>query len=74
MSKTVRVKCPTCGTNVRCANPPMAAFFPFCSQRCRWLDLGRWFDQEYRLAETKGPLEGPDGQKDRPNSDKPEGK
>jgi uncharacterized protein len=33
---------------------------PFCSERCRLLDLGRWLDEEYRV-----PAE--------PISDDPEG-
>ncbi len=23
--------------------------YPFCSERCRWVDLGRWFSGEYSL-------------------------
>jgi endogenous inhibitor of DNA gyrase (YacG/DUF329 family) len=23
--------------------------FPFCSERCRLLDLGKWFDGQYRI-------------------------
>jgi uncharacterized protein len=32
--------------------------FPFCSDRCRLLDLGKWFGGEYRVA---GPLAGDGG-------------
>jgi endogenous inhibitor of DNA gyrase (YacG/DUF329 family) len=24
--------------------------WPFCSDRCRLIDLGRWLNEEYRLA------------------------
>jgi endogenous inhibitor of DNA gyrase (YacG/DUF329 family) len=24
--------------------------FPFCSLRCRQVDLGKWLDEEYRVA------------------------
>lgn len=27
-----------------------AAYFPFCSDRCRLIDLGAWLDGDYRLA------------------------
>jgi len=39
--------CPTCEKPVapRGANPA----FPFCSHRCRLLDLGRWMDGAYRI-------------------------
>ncbi len=38
-------KCPTCGAPV----PPATETFPFCSSRCRLVDLGRWLDEEYRI-------------------------
>lgn len=25
-------------------------FFPFCSERCKLIDLGAWLDAEYRIA------------------------
>jgi endogenous inhibitor of DNA gyrase (YacG/DUF329 family) len=32
--------------------------FPFCSPRCRLIDLGRWLDGSYRLpAEEPEPAE-----------------
>ena len=24
-------------------------FFPFCSKRCKFIDLGAWLDSEYKL-------------------------
>ena len=40
-------KCPTCGRPVepRAANPA----WPFCSDRCRLADLGRWMGEAYRI-------------------------
>jgi endogenous inhibitor of DNA gyrase (YacG/DUF329 family) len=38
-------KCPTCGRAV----PPASEAHPFCSSRCRLVDLGRWLDEEYRI-------------------------
>ncbi|MCK4282959.1 MAG: DNA gyrase inhibitor YacG [Candidatus Brocadiae bacterium] len=50
MSKgELRVNCPTCGKEVArlpCRKPP---FFPFCCERCKLLDLGKWFDGEHRI-------------------------
>jgi endogenous inhibitor of DNA gyrase (YacG/DUF329 family) len=39
--------CPTCGKPVasRAANRA----FPFCSDRCRLLDLGKWLAEDYRI-------------------------
>lgn len=31
-----------------------AAFFPFCSERCRLIDLGAWLDEGYRVASEPG--------------------
>jgi endogenous inhibitor of DNA gyrase (YacG/DUF329 family) len=40
--------CPSCQRAVlpRAQNP----CFPFCSDRCRAVDLGRWLGGEYRIA------------------------
>jgi len=35
--------CPICG------KPPAAATNPFCSQRCRDVDLARWFGERYAI-------------------------
>ena len=39
------LRCPTCKKNVELASPDM----PFCSERCRLIDLGRWSDEEFRI-------------------------
>jgi len=39
------MKCPICKTTVQLSDPEM----PFCSKRCRLLDLGAWADEEYRI-------------------------
>lgn len=41
---TFRVKCPTCGGSV--SWDATAVWRPFCSERCRLLDLGAWFTEE----------------------------
>jgi len=40
------VKCPTCRTPVPWQGNPHR---PFCSARCRTLDLGSWADESYRI-------------------------
>ena len=42
------VNCPTCKKPVA----PDAKSFPFCSERCRLVDLGNWLDGKYRIAST----------------------
>lgn len=41
-------KCPTCKTTVDSAKNPE---FPFCSERCRLLDLGAWAAERYVVSE-----------------------
>jgi endogenous inhibitor of DNA gyrase (YacG/DUF329 family) len=52
------VNCPTCGKPVPWV--PESAFRPFCSERCRNIDLGAWAAEEYRVPENEKPL--PDDQ------------
>jgi endogenous inhibitor of DNA gyrase (YacG/DUF329 family) len=35
--------------------------FPFCSRRCRIIDLGRWLGEEYRLPGGAAAAEPRDG-------------
>ncbi|MBI5477397.1 MAG: DNA gyrase inhibitor YacG [Deltaproteobacteria bacterium] len=49
-------KCPTCGGPV----PPTSAAFPFCSSRCRLVDLGRWLGEEYRIPAVEDDVDPPD--------------
>ncbi len=40
------MKCPTCGMLVR----PGDEDFPFCSDRCRKIDLGKWASGAYKIS------------------------
>ena len=42
------VTCPTCHTNVEWGT--QSPFRPFCSDRCRLIDLGAWANEEHRIA------------------------
>ncbi|MDR2116668.1 MAG: DNA gyrase inhibitor YacG [Planctomycetaceae bacterium] len=41
------MKCLICGNTFSEDTPGVA--MPFCSQRCKLLDAGRWLDEEYGL-------------------------
>jgi len=28
-------------------------YFPFCSKRCKLIDLGAWLDADYRIADSR---------------------
>lgn len=42
-----KVKCPTCQAAVVWS--PDALWRPFCSERCKLIDLGQWADESYRI-------------------------
>ena len=46
----IRVRCPICGRAMEGASLDEWPQFPFCTSRCRLIDLGRWFGEEYRIA------------------------
>jgi endogenous inhibitor of DNA gyrase (YacG/DUF329 family) len=48
-----KVKCPVCGTRTVWEDNP---FRPFCSERCRLLDLGKWASEDYRIPGDKKDL------------------
>ncbi|MEM6505364.1 MAG: DNA gyrase inhibitor YacG [Planctomycetota bacterium] len=39
-------KCPVCKKAVA----PDNKYDPFCSSRCRTIDLGRWVDESYKIT------------------------
>ncbi len=50
-----KVNCPTCNTVV--IWDKSSTFRPFCSERCRLIDLGQWQDEEHRISEEITPLD-----------------
>ncbi len=46
------VKCPTCGKDV--AWVPENKFRPFCSERCKQIDLGAWAAEKYVIGGKPG--------------------
>ena len=45
-----RRACPVCNKPVTREEDP----YPFCSKRCRLVDLGEWFDGSYRVTRPVG--------------------
>ena len=46
MRKTKSLRCPTCRKIVTAKDPD----FPFCSDHCRIVDLGKWASGAYRIS------------------------
>ena len=40
------VKCPRCGKAIEYKGNE---FRPFCSERCKMIDFGKWADEEYAI-------------------------
>lgn len=45
-------RCPVCDAAVDLATTPT---IPFCSDRCRLVDLGRWLDESYGVPQPRRP-------------------
>ena len=39
--------CPICKKRFSYESLRSARYFPFCSKRCKLIDLGHWLDEEY---------------------------
>jgi uncharacterized protein len=44
--RTLKLKCPICKNPVKSKD----AEFPFCSERCRTIDLGKWASGAYVIS------------------------
>lgn len=44
----LRVRCPTCRKDGPWFD---SAYGPFCSKRCKMVDLGKWFGEEHAISE-----------------------
>jgi len=44
--RTLKLRCPICKNSVRSSDPE----FPFCSERCRTIDLGKWASGQYVIS------------------------
>lgn len=53
----MKLKCPRCGKETESAGNP---FRPFCSERCKTIDLGNWIQGAYRIP-TRDADEDEDG-------------
>ena len=53
------VRCSTCKKEVEYWTNP---YRPFCSERCKLIDLGRWAAGGYRIPQSEPTSEEPDGQ------------
>jgi len=57
----IKGKCPICSKRFEIASLDENPAFPFCSDRCRLIDLGRWIDGRYTVPV---PANSPDQEDD----------
>ncbi len=62
----MNVKCPRCGKETPFQGNP---YRPFCSERCKLIDLGNWVSENYRVP-TRGADEDEDGEPKLPKAPK----
>jgi endogenous inhibitor of DNA gyrase (YacG/DUF329 family) len=48
------VKCPTCGRSIEWSE--QSPFRPFCSERCRVIDLGAWLTEKHAIPGAEAEL------------------
>lgn len=46
------VLCPQCGQTVQWTE--QSRYRPFCSERCKLIDLGQWMNESYRVPAQEG--------------------
>ena len=51
------MQCPTCKKETEFEGNP---FRPFCSERCKMIDLGKWAAGQYRVPTSEKPNEYPE--------------
>lgn len=54
--------CPLCGKPASWEDNP---FHPFCSERCKLIDLGHWASEKYKIAGEKVEGERPAGEEEK---------
>ncbi len=50
----MRIRCPVCRKVTTWQENPWR---PFCSERCKLIDLGKWASEEYRIEGKKEEVE-----------------
>jgi endogenous inhibitor of DNA gyrase (YacG/DUF329 family) len=53
----IQGRCPICSKSYELAGFEELPSFPFCSARCRLIDLGRWADGKYVIPGRPAPAQ-----------------
>jgi len=63
--RSIALRCPTCKKPVRAKDPD----FPFCSERCRLIDLGKWASGAYIISSPVRDVSDAPGKGSHPDED-----
>jgi len=58
----VRIICPICKNKTTWEENPWR---PFCSERCKLIDLGKWVSEEYKIEGREAKSEGRETDKEK---------
>jgi endogenous inhibitor of DNA gyrase (YacG/DUF329 family) len=70
MKTPLVVSCPICGVPVEFT--AASRWRPFCSQRCKTIDLGAWASESYRIPVASTPDEESDAERENDARDPPD--
>jgi len=54
VAEMITYRCPNCAREVRVARKEDLPTRPFCCERCKMVDLSKWFNEEYRISDPLG--------------------
>ena len=60
------LRCPICEKHF---DPASSSAMPFCSERCRLIDLGRWLGEAYSVPVERNPEDEKDSTPHHPPND-----
>ena len=53
------IRCPICNQKITPEHYRHSPFSPFCSERCKMIDLGNWLDQRYTVPTKEADQDHP---------------
>jgi endogenous inhibitor of DNA gyrase (YacG/DUF329 family) len=56
----IKLQCPVCGRTAEADGAGAWPQFPFCSPKCKTIDLGRWLGESYRIPAEEDAEDSPD--------------
>ncbi|MBC8106283.1 MAG: DNA gyrase inhibitor YacG [Anaerolineae bacterium] len=58
------MQCAICKRDIAESDPQAKALLPFCSERCKLIDLGRWLNGKYQIPVDESARETSEDERD----------